>query len=348
MSDPVSAKPDGRYTVEAIVTEKGIDGLEEDWNRLSAESGTPNVFMTYCWFRAWLRRLMADEGCERQQPYVLVIRRNETVVGIAPLVLRRVLYLGFVVRKLEFLTFHADNNEVVVGQNVGALTQAAMNFMAGSVRDWDFIDLRELRNGSGRFATMEAAAVDAGLSYRLFEESAGCLYMPIDAPWSETRKKKYLRFARRASLRFVERGGEGFRARVIDQPHREKDLLGRMIAVEAQKQVDGVLSGPFIGAYPEVFQSLFDDLGPRGLVTVAIVEKGDQLVAWRLLFRYGTKLWDYQTAYDRAFGELSPGTIRSAPPSITDLSMDVMSSISCEEWTRIRSAGPPNSATTSA
>lgn len=309
MNDPVSAKPDGRYTVEAIVTEKGIGSLEGDWNRLSAESETPNVFMAYGWFRAWLRRLLADEGCERLQPYVLVIRRDESVVGIAPLVLRRVAYFGFVVRKIEFLTLHADYNEVVVGQDVGALTQAAMNFMVGSVHDWDFVDLRELRYDSGRLATMEAAAADAGLPYRLFAESHGCLYMPIDAPWSETRKKKHLRFARRASLKFEERACDGFRTRIIGQPHKERDLLKHIIAVEAKKHVGGVLSGPFIGAYPEVFQSLFDDLGPRGLIAVVIVEKADQLVAWRLLFRCGTKLWDYQTAYDRAFVELSPGTV---------------------------------------
>lgn len=299
----------GRHSVESITTDAALEGLEEDWNRLSESSASPNAFMTYGWFRAWLRRLTVDEGSERLQPYVLVIRRDETVVGIAPLARRVVSRFGFSVRKLEFLTHHADYNEFVVGADARALTHDAMDFLAQATDDWDFVDLRELRDDRGQLTTMEAGAARAGLPYRISPEPGGCLYMPIDAPWSETRKNKHLRFARRASLRLKELAGDGFRARTIDQPHRERDLLERIIAVEAQKEVGGTPAEPFVGAYPEVFRSLFCDLGPRGLITVIVVEKRDELIAWRILFRSGTKLWDYQTAYNRAFAELSPGTI---------------------------------------
>ncbi len=184
-----------------------------------------------------------------------------------------------------------------------------MEFLARSAHDWDFVDLRELRDDGGRIALMETATADAGLPFRLFSESDRCPYMTIEAPWSETRKKKNLRFARYASLGIEKKAEGGFRVRVIDQPHSEKELLQRMVEVEAQKNVEGSSSGSFVGAFREVFRSLIDDLGPRGLVIVVVVEKGDQLVSWLLLFRNGTKLWDYQTAYDHAFGKFSPGTI---------------------------------------
>lgn len=309
MDDYAGETIEGRYSVEVIATEDGLDGLEDDWNRLSASSESPNVFTTYCWFRAWLRRLVVDEGSERLQPYVLTIKLNGTVVGIAPLVRRVVTRFGFRVRKLEFLTHHADYNDFVLGKDVRALTQVVMGRLARSLHEWDFIDLRELRNESVRHSMMASAAAEVGLQYRLFTESGGCPFMPIDSPWSESMKKKHLRFARRATLKLEERVNEGIKARVIDRPHSEQDLLERIIAVEAQKRVGGRLSGSFIGTYPDVFRSLFTDLGPRGLIAVTVVEKGNHLVAWRLLFRSGTKLWDYQTAYDHTFSELSPGTI---------------------------------------
>lgn len=309
MDDRESETADDRYSVEAIVTEEGVDGLEEAWNRLSASSDSPNVFTTYGWYRAWLRRLIADEGRERLQPYVLAIKREGAIVGISPLVRRVVSRFGFRVRKLEFLTHHADYNDFVVGGDVRALTREAMEFLARSAHDWDFVDLRELRDDGGRLAIMESAAAGAGLSYRLFSESDRCPYMPIDSPWSETRKKKHLRFARYASLGIEKKADEGFRVRVIEQPHREEDLLERMIAVDVQEKIDGSFSGSFIGTFREVFRSLIDDLGPRGLFVVVVAEKGNQLVSWLLLFRNGTKLWDYQTAYDHAFGKFSPGTI---------------------------------------
>jgi CelD/BcsL family acetyltransferase involved in cellulose biosynthesis len=309
MDDRESVKADVRYSVEAIVTEEGLDGLMEAWNRVSANSDSPNVFTTYGWYRVWLRRLIVDEGRERLQPYVLAIRRDGAIVGIAPLVTRVVSRFGFRIRKLEFLTHHSDYNDLVVGEDVRSLTHQVMKFLARDADDWDFVDLRELRDDRGRLAIMESATADAGLFYRLSSEPDGCPFMPINAPWSEFRKEKHLRFARYASVRIEKKADEGFRVRVIEQPHREKDLLERMIEVEAQKNVDGSFSGPFLVHFREVFRCLIDDFGPRGLIAVVVVEKGDQLVSWLLLFRSGSKLWDYQTAYHHEFGKFSPGTI---------------------------------------
>ena len=212
-------------------------------------------------------------------------------------------------RKLEFADYHSDYNELVIGMEVRSLTGAVMEHLAGLAGEWDLLDLTDLRDEGDRVAAMETAAVSAGLPHRLFFETIGCPYMPMDAPWSETQKKKHLRFARRAFLGLHERAGEGFRLRVVDRPQLEEGLLERMIAVEAQKQVDGRLSKPFIGSYPEVFRSLFDTLGPHGLIAIIVLEKFDRLVAYRFLYVCGTKLWDYQTAYDREYSELSPGTL---------------------------------------
>ncbi len=66
---------------------------------------------------------------------------------------------------------------------------------------------------------------------------------------------------------------------------------------------------PFLAQYREVFQSLFDSLGPRGWVYVALMELGDRPLAWLMGFRCGKRLWAYQTAYDRSFSRLSPGTM---------------------------------------
>jgi CelD/BcsL family acetyltransferase involved in cellulose biosynthesis len=82
-----------------------------------------------------------------------------------------------------------------------------------------------------------------------------------------------------------------------------------MIRLEAQKRADGKLVPPFIARYREVFQSLFDTLGPRGWVYVALMELDDRPVAWQLGFRCGKKLWDYNKAYDHTFSRCAPGTL---------------------------------------
>ena len=309
MHDSCGPDPESPFTVEVISSEEGVAGLEDDWNRLSASTESPNVFMTYSWYRAWTRRLISDNGFQTLQPHVLLIRQEGSVVGIAPLVRRVVSRFGIRFRKLEFATFHSDYNDFVVGKNLFDLTCAAIDNLSRSAQDWDLLDLMELRDTRHLVEALETVAPAAKLQYRLFTEPDGCLYFPINAPWSETKKNKHLRFARRAMVQFEQRAEEGFRTRVVDQPQLENDLLNRIIGVEAQKRVGGKLSAPFIGAYPEVFKSLFNTLGPQGYIAIVLVEKNDKLVAYRILFRCGAALWDYQTAYDQAHSTLSSGTI---------------------------------------
>jgi CelD/BcsL family acetyltransferase involved in cellulose biosynthesis len=81
------------------------------------------------------------------------------------------------------------------------------------------------------------------------------------------------------------------------------------MALESQKRIGGTSMPPFISRYPEVFETLFGTLGPRGWIYVALMELRGQPLAFQLGFRCGKKLWFYQTAYDHAFARLSPGTM---------------------------------------
>ncbi len=101
---------------------------------------------------------------------------------------------------------------------------------------------------------------------------------------------------------------EGLRMRIVDNPQQEPELLEKLLALDHLKALRSVYP-PFIGKYPEVFQSLFDNLGPRGWLYVALLELGDQPVAYQIGFRCGDKLWDYNKAYDETFSRFAPGTL---------------------------------------
>jgi hypothetical protein len=90
------------YTIEVISTEEGVAKLEKGWNRLSVCAESPNVFMTYSWFSVWLRRLTREEGGGRLQPHALLIKQNEVVTGIVPLVRRISLAPNFICESLDF------------------------------------------------------------------------------------------------------------------------------------------------------------------------------------------------------------------------------------------------------
>jgi CelD/BcsL family acetyltransferase involved in cellulose biosynthesis len=298
------------YTIDTITAEDEVLHLQEDWNRLSLASDSPNVFMTFDWFQAWYQRLVRQEGSGRHRSNILVLRKNGTVTGISPLIQTISSRFGFSLRRLQFLAreHEWDYNDLVLGSDMEEQTEAIVNFLNHTSKEWDLIDLRDLRDTGGRIARIESTLTRAGLSYHLLPEQEKCPYMPIDGPWSEM-SNRHSRSTRRVYHGLIEMTRKGLKVRIVEDPQKEPQLLERLIAIEAQKHVGGKPSPPFLGKYPEVFQLLFDTLGPRGWISVVLLEWKDRLVAWQLLYRCGKSLWGYLTAYDHHFSSLSPGTM---------------------------------------
>lgn len=310
-----SANSGEGYAITRITSEEEVANLESVWNRLSECATDPNVFMTYGWFRAWNQRF-AQEDRSGRRLNVLVIKKGSAVVGIAPLILRKVSRFGFGARKLEFVGRDGDYYDLVLGDDPAGQSEATVAFLAQTQDQWDLVNLRDLRDTGDNISRVTDALTRAGLTYRLLPEEERCPYLAIDAPWSVmlTRRSASSRHVfRNQQSRLNRMCGEGLRVRIIENPLDEPGLLGKLIALESQKHVGGKLSPPVIGRYPEVFQSLFDTLGPRGWLYIALMEQVDRPLAWRLGFRCGKKLWGYLTAYDHSFAHLSPGTMLIPP-----------------------------------
>ncbi len=297
------------YSVEPITTEEGLSCLEQDWNRLSETAELPNVFMTFDWFRAWNQRFAQEDRRGRRRLSVLVLKKDGAVVGISPLICRAASRFGLVVRKLEFLESPADYNDFVLGCDPAGSVGAIVDFLVQSEHQWDLADLRSMRETGNTLALIESAFSHTGLIYRILPEADSCPYLPIEGG-SPAAMKRLSGHVRRTLRKRMERTRAlGLRVRILENPQDEPGLLGKMIVLEGQKRVAGKLVQPFVARYPEVFQSLFDTLGPRGWVYIALMETGDRPVAWQLGFRCGKRLWEYSRAYDHAFSRFAPGTM---------------------------------------
>ncbi len=298
------------YTVESITAEEGVARLREDWDRLSRAAEMPNVFTTYDWFQAWYRRFANIKGVGNRQPFLLVLKKNGAITGISPLVGTVSSRFGQASQRLQFVSHEQewDYNDLVLGDDVAGQTEAVADFLSHSAKEWDLIDLRDLRDAGNAVTHIESALKRAGLPYLLLREEERCPYMQIDGPWSAILNQR-TRSTRRVFRRITQMIHEGMQVRIVDNPQQEPELLERLIAVERQKHVGGKISQPFLGKYPEVFQTLFDSLGPQGWIAIVLLESKDRLVAWQLLYRCGKSLWGYLTAFDHSFSSLSPGTM---------------------------------------
>jgi CelD/BcsL family acetyltransferase involved in cellulose biosynthesis len=249
---------------------------------------------------------------------VLVLKKDGGIAGLSPLINRTASRFGMAVRKLEFVGREGDYNDLVLGNDPAGQINALVDYLAQTRRQWDLLELSDLRDTGNTLAIIGGALSRAGLIYRLLPEKEKCPYVPIDAPTSiivrrlsqsKGRRTDGLHTLRKKQHRLERLSAEGLRVRIIEDPSGESGLLQKLIALEAQKRVRGELSPPFIANYPEVFQSLFDTLGPRGWFCIGLMELGERPIGSRLVFRCGKKLWDFLTAYDHTFSRLSPGTM---------------------------------------
>ena len=331
-----SIKGSPRYSVESVTSEQGLSKLQDDWNRLSATAERPNVFMTFDWFRTWNQHFTQQSGGSRR-PHVLVLKRDGVVRGISPLIQRSSSRFGLVGRKLEFVGLEADYNDFVLGSDREGQVSAIVNFLAETQEQWDVVEMRDLRETGDVLAAIEEALSRARLIYKVVPEVERCPFLSIDRPWAAMVE----RFSKDERHRFRNQQkqldglrSEGLRIRIIEDPQNEALLLDKMIALESQKRVEGKLSVPFVGKYPEVFQTLFDTLGPCGWIYVALMEWGDRPIAWLMGFRCGKLMWDFLGAYDHNYARLSPGTM--LVPALLDYGY----SHGCNEYDFLRGEEP--------
>ncbi len=296
------------YSLERVTTDGAVDRLEADWNRLSETSEHPNPFMTYGWFRAWSRRRAAENRAGHFVPNVLVLKEGSSVAGIVPLVRRVSLRFGVSVRRLEFVTNHADYNELLLGTNAGELTNAVMRFLSGTASQWDLIDLRDIRDTGGSLDLIRNGLDKAGLPHAILSENPACPYVSVDGNAASLMTRLSGHVRRTLRKRRERAVGEGMRVRIIEHPQDEPDLLQKLLDLESKKHLRSQYP-PFIGTYPEVFQSIFNKMGPSGWLYVALLEQGDIPVAFQMGFRCGDKFWDYTKAYDRSFSRVAPGIL---------------------------------------
>lgn len=312
MSLPITSLRDENdrtgYTIEAVSTESGLQLLETAWNRLSESAEPRNVFSTFGWFLAWSRQRALHEPGEGFRPEVLVFRRQGAVAGIAPLIRKTISRFGFRVRRLEFVTLHADYNQLVLGEDRAGLTAALIEFLARTPEQWDAVDLRDLPEVEEGTELVKKALIQSRLQFCAFEEGERCPYFILDGG-AEHQLARLSGHARQVlRKRSAQALSESMRVRIIEHPEREPGLLETMVSLEHKKSLHREFP-PFLAPHTDVFRFLFESLGPRGWLYVALLEQNTEPIAFQLGFRCGHKLWEYNKAYDRAYVRLGPGKL---------------------------------------
>jgi len=124
-----------------LIVVRDLYSLKDKWNVLLNKSLENNIFMTWEWIITWWKHF--GKG---REPLILVVRENNKILAIAPLMVSRykIPFFGNL-RKIEFIgTPDSDYHDFIILKKERKCLKYFLNFLKTNIEIWDWIDLKEI------------------------------------------------------------------------------------------------------------------------------------------------------------------------------------------------------------
>jgi CelD/BcsL family acetyltransferase involved in cellulose biosynthesis len=320
----LSGTDESAYVVEVVRDTEGMRALRTDWETLVRAAPQPNIFSTFDW--CWGSWKYAAPASRQQELNILILRRSGKVTGIFPAMLRTARGGGMKFNKLEFIGGGdlPDYQGPVCDGDLAEQARSVVRHLLVNSSAWDILEFHNLAPEilqplQAAFSEHLRVQVEAGEWVPLVSIKPSDAASELGAKTRRTLQNVKNRWA-----------SAGVTSRLIERPALEPELLERMIAVERRRRIRGKPVDDLLAGWPEFFGYILRELGSRGWITIAVAEKGPDLIAYDVVFRCGKKLWAYTGAYDPTFAKLSPGTV------LTAVVLEYAHSLRCEEYDFLR------------
>ena len=295
-------------TVREVGSQSELQALREPWKELLERTPSPTVFSTHEWASTWWKHFGGG-----QRLLVLVLSRGTETVGIVPWWIGRTRRGGGGFRKVAFLgTGLSDYLDVILPDPMPEAFDAVHEHLDRQRGAWDFLDLREMPEGSPTARSLAASLARRGSGAEVLADST-CAYIPVAGDWSTyatTRMGKRSREHSRRRRKRLKDSGD-VRISLIEDLGGDLASLRRVFAVSDKETGSGedrrtIFADATRRAFFEEISTLFSD---RGWLQLATLEVDGRTVAYHYGFLYDRKYLHYYTGYDPAFAELQPGRV---------------------------------------
>jgi len=299
--------------VRIIESTHELDALAATWRTLFAASQTRSPFMTHAFVRHWWASFGRGQALR-----VMLVEDADGPCAIAPLVRARRALGPLVYQSLELIGTGAlwgvgmglaDRTDLLLTRRSDECVDAIVRAIR-QARDWDVLDLRGIPETSTT-ALMLDEQTEGGAGV-VRERRWRSPYLPLPASFDiylAARGKNFRRALRRKHLRLEARGPV-----TVDLDAAARDpaaALARATDICRRswkgRQGTSLLLHTHIRRFLEKLSA-----DPESGAFVAELRVGEQTVAYELGFRLEDKVWSYDSAYDLAFSNGSPGVLLTA------------------------------------
>ena len=285
-------------STHCTITEENFDSLASCWKDHSNDLIWNTPFVLPPWMKVWWQSFAPDAA-----PLFLTVRQEDTVIGIAPLLVRdRVASLIGSPDVCDYMDF------IVAPGKESDFFEALLADL--KQRKIKLLDLRSLRPDSAAVSSLADTAQRLGYSVASRHEDLS-LEVDLPATWDEylqTLTSKQRHEVKRKLRRLEEAGNIDYR--IIDKPEDVPGFIEIFLRLFIESRGD---KATFMTAEMVAFFKLMTTtMAEAGLLRSSILELDSTPVAALIAFDHNDTAYLYNSAYDPQYSSLSVGVLSKA------------------------------------
>jgi CelD/BcsL family acetyltransferase involved in cellulose biosynthesis len=293
--------------IEEINNLDGIENIRNDWHRLIELNINVTVFQTYEWIHTWWQ-FNHKYGNMR----TIVVKKNNNIIGIAPLMLSAAKVLGIPYKSLSFASPQSDYNDFIyIPQERDEFYNAIIEYLYNIRNLWNIVTLKHIPPES---ATIEKL-IDVGKRNNMLcfsYISSSCPYVDIKQSWEKYYERvigKKLRYNMDRQLRNLQKRSS------TSIVHYSRDIsLDRVMNIifEITRRSYKSRSGNPIfdnETNRNFYIAIAERFYENGWLDIVYLKTGEIPISYHYGFKFRKKYYYYNLAYDESYSKYSPGML---------------------------------------
>lgn len=279
--------------------------LEGIWGGILEKSRSDQVFLTFEWVKSWW--LAFGKDCLLN---ILLVTEDDAVIGIAPLMIKKINFLGLRLKKLGFIyndnASHADFL-LMSGKEKDGLC-AIIGYLKSEKPPYDIIELLNVPMESPNYGIM-LEKLKKGNFLFVLKDGLRSPYLPIETGWQAYISKRSRKL--RSAIRYNHNKVKKSTQYQIERPENPKDEITDYIADISAKCWKARRKGDISCSEENkiFFKALSRAAAKKGWLNIWLLKFNGKAIAYEYCLKYKNKIYALRSDFDEDYRFASPGVI---------------------------------------
>jgi len=286
------------------IDECEFDTMQEEWNDLLSNSLSDNVFLRWEWIHTWWSVFRRQRTL-----YLLGVRRQGRLIGIAPFYLESAKCPGRTIAKLCSDELSPDYLDLIVHKEAESEVVSAIRGHIHATRgEWDILVLEHLRPDS---ILIRHLATFKGFNI-LMNHSHRCRYIRLEKDFEHYWQGQHAlaRFALMKKERVLQEEKHVIHRTVQTQDDLQEGFQ-HLFALHRKRASEAHVKSNFLSEDVQQFHLRLGRLFlPAGILNLHFLCAGQTPISAHYCFNYKKKIYFYQSGFDPLWNKWSLGMVQ--------------------------------------